>query len=71
MGLRKEVLPVVQSEPILVDVKTAARMLGTTVWCIRTLVWRKKLPRTVLGNRLLFRPEDLRAFAADRVGKVA
>jgi excisionase family DNA binding protein len=54
--------------PLLVDIPTAAKMLSTTVWQIRELVWAKKLPVIKLGRRFLFRPADLVAFANKLAG---
>jgi len=54
-------------QPLLVDIRSAARLLGTTIWCVRTLCWEKKLPHTTLGHRILFRPSDLEAFVDSRV----
>jgi excisionase family DNA binding protein len=54
--------------PLLVNVRAAAELLGTTVWQIRQLVWAKKLPVAKLGQRYLFRPADLEAFANKQAG---
>jgi excisionase family DNA binding protein len=41
-------------EPRLLDVKEAARYLSTSVWEIRDLVNRGKLPKIQLGRKLVF-----------------
>lgn len=55
--------------PLLVDIPTAAKMLSSTVWQIRTLVWAKKLPVIKLGNKFLFRPADLEEFVRKQAGE--
>lgn len=52
--------PVVQS--ILVDLPTAALMLGSTVWSVRELLWSKKIPHVKIGRRFLVTPSDLEAY---------
>lgn len=54
-------------ESIAVNISTAARMLGVRVWTMRTLAWSGKLAHFRLGNKIMFRPEDLRAFAEAQV----
>lgn len=56
-----------QEQQLAVDIKTAARLMGASVWCVRTLVWSDKLPHFKLGNKTMFRPEDLRAFVNAQV----
>jgi len=56
------VFPVV--EPILVDIKGAARMLSSTTWTVRNLLWAKKIPFVKIGRRFLIDPADIRAFIA-------
>jgi excisionase family DNA binding protein len=46
----------------LFDVTSAAHYLGTTVWCIRRLIWDKKVPSIKLGKRQLIDKADLDAF---------
>jgi excisionase family DNA binding protein len=56
--------PVLHStpEPILVDLKGAALLLGSTVWTVRDLLWDKKLPYVKIGRRFLIDVSDIRAF---------
>jgi excisionase family DNA binding protein len=49
----------IPEQPRLFAIKPAAAYLGTTVWCMRKLVWEKKLPHVRLGHRLLFDRADL------------
>ena len=51
-------------EPLLLDIPAAARALSTTVWCVRDLLWSKKIPHIKLGRKFLIDPADLRAFVA-------
>jgi excisionase family DNA binding protein len=51
-------------EPILVDIKGAARMLSSTTWTVRNLLWAKKIPFVKIGRRFLIDPADIRAFIA-------
>jgi excisionase family DNA binding protein len=48
--------------PLLVPIKTAAQMLGTTVWSVRELLWAKKIPHVQIGRRFLIDPADLQAY---------
>jgi len=57
-------------QPRLLRVNEAAKYLSTTVWCIRTLVWAKKIPSVTLGKRLLFDRADLDRYV-DELKKVA
>lgn len=50
------------AEPRLLDVKGAAQYLSTTIWCVRSLVWEKKLPSIRLGKKILFDRQDLDKF---------
>jgi excisionase family DNA binding protein len=56
----KTAVPV--AEPRLLDVRGAAQYLSTTVWCVRSLVWGKRLPVIRLGKKLLFDRQDLDKF---------
>jgi len=51
-------------EPMLLDIKGAARMLSSTAWTVRNLLWAKKIPFVKIGRRFLIDPEDIRAFIA-------
>jgi excisionase family DNA binding protein len=46
----------------MLTVKDAAVYLGTTVWQVRTLVWKKQLTALRLGHRQVFDRSDLDAF---------
>jgi hypothetical protein len=49
-------------EPILVDIPTAARMLSTTLWAIRRLIWAKQIVPIKIGKKFLIDPADLRTY---------
>ena len=49
-------------DPRLLDIKNAAAYLGTTVWCVRSMVWDKKIPHVRLVQRILFDRLDLDKF---------
>ncbi len=51
-------------EPLLLDIKGAARMLSSTAWTVRNLLWAKKIPFVKIGRRFLIDPADIRAFVA-------
>ncbi len=51
-------------EPLLLDIKGAARMLSSTTWTVRNLLWAKKIPFVKIGRRFLIDPADIRAFIA-------
>jgi len=55
-----------KSEPIverrLLDIKTAAAYLSSSVWFLRSLIWSRQIPFLKLGNRYLFDKKDLDAF---------
>ena len=52
------------SEPILLDIKSAARLISSTPWTVRHLLWAKKIPFVKIGRRFLIDPADLRAYVA-------
>jgi excisionase family DNA binding protein len=54
--------PVVNPEPLLLDIHGAARALSATPWAVRSLLWDKKIPFVKIGRRFLIDPADLRAF---------
>jgi excisionase family DNA binding protein len=56
--------PVPDVKPITVNLPTAARMLGCTVWAVRGLLWAKKIPHVKIGRRFLIAPADLEAYVA-------
>lgn len=56
------VVPAVHPEPLLLDVHGAARVLSTTVWAVRALLWDKQIPFIKIGRKHLIDPADLRAF---------
>ncbi|MCU1240571.1 MAG: Helix-turn-helix domain [Candidatus Acidoferrum typicum] len=51
-------------EPLLLDFQGAARMLSSTTWTVRNLLWAKKIPFVKIGRRFLIDPADIRAFIA-------
>jgi len=51
-------------EPLLLDIKAAARALSSTPWTVRNLLWAKKIPFIKIGRRFLIDPADLRLFIA-------
>jgi len=51
--------------PLLVDIPTAARMLCTTVWCIRAMHWSRKLRFHKLGKKFVINADHVREFAAN------
>jgi excisionase family DNA binding protein len=55
----------------MLNVKQAALYLGTTTSVMRRLVWEKKLPKFVLGQRLLFDVQDLDSFIVAEKQKLA
>jgi excisionase family DNA binding protein len=57
-------LTVPSPEPLLLDIKGAARMLSSTTWTVRNLLWAKKIPFVKIGRRFLIDPADIRAFIA-------
>jgi excisionase family DNA binding protein len=56
------VAPAVNPEPLLLDVRGAARVLSTTVWAIRSLLWNGEVPFVKIGRKHLIDPADLRKF---------
>jgi excisionase family DNA binding protein len=48
--------------PRLLGVRDAAVYLGVTEHFVRSLVWDRKLPKLLLGKRLLFDRHDLDNF---------
>ncbi len=56
------VIPVVNPEPLLLDIGAAARALSATPWAVRSLLWDKQIPYIKIGRRFLIEPADLRAF---------
>jgi excisionase family DNA binding protein len=62
--LVKSALPAVIPEPILLDIRGAARALSATPWAVRSLIWEGKIPYIKIGRRFLVDPADLRAYIA-------
>jgi len=56
------IVPPPLSEPLLLDIPGAARVLSSTPWTVRSLLWNKQIPFIKLGRRFLIDPADLRAF---------
>jgi excisionase family DNA binding protein len=61
------VVTINEPEPLLVDIYGAAKMLSSTSWTIRHLLWDKKIPFTKIGKKFLMRPSDLRAFVERQI----
>lgn len=51
-------------ERLLVDIPTAAKMLSTTTWQVRSLHWSRRLRFVKLGKKFVVSVEKVRAFAA-------
>lgn len=51
-----------QDEKRLYDIHAAAHYLGTTIWCVRRLIWDQKIKSVRLGKRYLIDKSDLDAF---------
>jgi excisionase family DNA binding protein len=64
---RKKAIPavpvVVSSEPLLVPLEDAARLLGVQVYSIRRLTRKGVLPYKVIGNKWLINYSALKEFA--------
>ncbi len=43
-------------------IKDAAAYIGATVWCVRQLIWDRKIPFVRLGNRYVIDRLDLDNF---------
>lgn len=54
----------------LINVKTAAALLGVSTGMVYQLADAKKLPHVRIGSRLLFRPEALEAWLQAQEVKV-
>ena len=50
--------------PLLVDINGAAKLLSSTPWTVRGLLWGRKIPFIKVGKRFLIDPADLRNFIA-------
>lgn len=55
-------VPAVHPELLLLDIPATARVLSTTVWAVRALLWDKQIPFIKIGRKHLIDPADLRAF---------
>jgi excisionase family DNA binding protein len=49
-------------EPLLLSLEDAAKILGCSLWAMRSLVWDKKIPYIQIGRRFLVSPVDLAAY---------
>jgi excisionase family DNA binding protein len=49
---------------LLVDINGAAKLLSSTPWTVRGLLWARKIPFIKIGKRFLIDPADLRNFIA-------
>lgn len=57
--------------PLLVDLRTAAQMLGTSLSTVRKLTRSKKIRYTRLGKRWLVSPDDLQRFVSRELTRSA
>lgn len=55
-----------ESDPVLIDIHGAAKLLSVCSRTIQTLAAERGLPSVRIGRRLLFRPESLRQWAAEQ-----
>jgi excisionase family DNA binding protein len=62
---KKSIVPS-QSEPLLLDIHGAARMLSATPWTVRSLLWDGKISYIKIGRKHLISPDDLRAYIASQ-----
>jgi excisionase family DNA binding protein len=46
----------------LIDIPTAAKLLGISEKTLRDWVWRKKIDYVKVGDRVMFEPQSLREF---------
>ena len=60
---------IIALEPIAVDIKQAAKFLGTSVHQIRTLIYGQELKAFTLGKKQLLRVADLRDFINKKVSE--
>jgi excisionase family DNA binding protein len=49
-------------EPLLLNIPEVARVLSSTVWTVRGLLWNNEIPHIKIGRRFLVDPADLRVF---------
>jgi excisionase family DNA binding protein len=73
MPRSKQVVPIsvaVPTEPLLVSVRDAARLLGVKIYSVRRLVRAGSLSYRVVGNRWLVNFQSLKTFANGK-GKAA
>ena len=56
-------------DPLLLNVPTAARELGITVWQLRGLIWAKKIPVVQIGRKLYLRRATLTRWTENEEGK--
>jgi excisionase family DNA binding protein len=52
----------VPAEARYLTIKAAAAYIGATVWCVRQLIWDRKVPFVRLGNRYVIDRLDLDNF---------
>jgi excisionase family DNA binding protein len=58
-------------QPRLLNIAEAAHYMGCSVWYVRNLVWDRKLPRLLLGRKLLFDRGVVDRFVDERVKEAA
>jgi excisionase family DNA binding protein len=51
-----------KSEPLLLNIPEVARVLSSTAWTVRGLLWNNEIPHIKIGRRFLVDPADLRVF---------
>jgi len=54
--------PALPIEPFLVDIRGAARVLSSSVWAVRGLLWSKEIPHIKIGRKFLIDPTDKARF---------
>jgi hypothetical protein len=57
-----KITSVTSSQPMLLDIPSAAKMLSVGPWAIRSLLWGRKIPFIKVGKKHLIDPADLRVF---------
>jgi hypothetical protein len=54
-----------QPEPLLIDIKGAARLLSVGPWAVRSLLWGRRLKFIRIGKKFLIDPQDIRTFITE------
>ncbi len=50
-------------QPVLLDLKSAAKYLSASIWAVRRLVWRGELPYKRIGKRYVIPRQALDEWA--------